>query len=553
MNSADETNSDTQADVRKTNAISSIWLIPLVALMIGVWMIYYQWSHQGPEITIEFESAAGLEADKSRIKARNVEVGQVTRIRLKEDNAGVIVTARINQDAEHLLSEDSDFWVVSPRVSLQQVSGLNTLLSGPFIELLPGTAEQRRFEFKGLSGPPLTSANTPGLFITLTSADDFSYEAGDSLLYKGLTVGKIENVYFDIDEQTVNYNAFVEAPYHRLITPSTRFWDISGIGFELGAAGLSVQAGNLETLLTNGVTFGIPEGVHRGEPIAERTTFAIYPSRKAASDARYLQAAKYTLLVSGTVRGLNTGAPVEYRGLIVGEVLEVNKESYQTAHIVDDSYDIPVIITIQPGRIGMPDDEQGLSRLKAQSHTWIVSGLRASLKTGNLLTGSQFVDLSFDHQASAGRVRQHMGYPVIPTQPTGMTNMGDQLASIVGQINRIPLEAISQDAQTLLRDLSGMARSFERAGVGVAEITEGLEAEALFGQLSGSLEGLNQLFRAYGRGSDNQDAINRGLQNLNRLMEDLRPLLLQLNQQPNSLIFSDGLPDERQPKARESR
>lgn len=553
MSSADETSSDTQAQVSKTSPISSIWLIPLVALLIGVWMIYYQWSHQGPEITIEFESAAGLEADKSRIKSRNVEVGQVTQIRLKEDNAGVIVTARINQEAEHLLREDSDFWVVSPRVSLQQVSGLNTLLSGPFIELSPGEKEQRRYEFDGLPGPPITPANTPGLFITLTSADDFSYEAGDSVLYKGLTVGKIENVDFDIDERRVQYNAFVEAPYHRLITPSTRFWDISGIGFDLGAAGLSVQAGNMETLLTNGVTFGIPEGVHRGEPIEERTRFAIYPSRKAALDARYKQAAKYTLLIPGTVRGLNPGAPVEYRGLTVGEVLEVNKESYQTAHILDDDYQIPVIISIQPGRIGMSDDEQGLSRLKAQSQSWIVSGLRASLKTANLLTGSQFVDLSFNGEALAGPVRQHMGYPVIPTQATGMAHMGDQLANILDQINRMPLETMGKDAQTLLRDLSGMARSFERAGMGVAEVTEGLEAETLFRQLNDSLKSLNQLLSAYGSGSDNNDAINRGLKNLNRLMEDLRPLLLQLNQQPNSLIFSDGLPDERQPKARESR
>jgi len=553
MSSEDQTDPDAQAQVSKTSPLSSIWLIPLVALLLGIWMIYYQWSHQGPEITIEFESAAGLEADKSRIKARNVEVGQVTQIRLKRDNAGVIVTARIDQEAEHLLREDTDFWVVSPRVSLQQVSGLNTLLSGPFIELSPGAAEQRRYEFEGLSGPPITPANTPGLFITLTSAEDFSYEAGDSILYKGLTVGKIENVDFDIDEQTVNYNAFVEAPYHRLITPSTRFWDISGIGFELGAAGLSVEAGNMETLLTNGVTFGIPEGVHRGEPIEERIRFTIYPSRQAASDARYRQAAKYTLLIPGTVRGLNPGAPVEYRGLTVGEVLEVNKESYQTAHIVDDDYEIPVIISIQPGRIGMADNEQGLSRLKAQSQSWIVSGLRASLKTGNLFTGGQFVDLSFEGEALTGPVRQHMGYPVIPTHTTGMAHMGDQLASIVAQVDRMPLEAMGRDAQTLLHDLSAMARSFERAGMGVAEITEGLEAQALFSQLSDSLKSLNQLLRAYGQDSDNHDAINRVLKNLNRLMEDLRPLLLQLNQQPNSLIFSDGLPDEHQPKARESR
>jgi len=553
MSSADDSPPADEARVSKAKPISSIWLIPLVALLLGAWLVYYQWSHQGPQITIEFESAEGLEADKSQIKARNVEVGQVTQIRLKEDNEGVIVTARINQEAEHLLREDSEFWVVSPRVSLQQVSGLNTLLSGPFIELSPGSAESLRYEFEGLSGPPITPANAPGLFITLISPKDFSYEAGDSILYKGLTVGKIENVDFDIEERSMHYNAFVEAPYHQLITSNTRFWDISGVGFELGASGFSVEAGNMETLLTSGVTFGVPEGMHRGGAIEERASFTIYPSGQAASDARYKQAAKYTLRIPGTVRGLSAGAPVEYRGITVGEVLEVNKESYQTPHIVDDEYRIPVIIAIQPGRIGMADDEDGLNRLKAESQGWIASGLRASLKTGSLVTGSQFIELSFDGEALTSPVTRHMGYPVIPTQAAGMAHLSDQLASIVDQVNRLPIEELGREAQTLLRDLSGMARSFEQAGGEMTHLAQGLESEALFSRLSESLESLNRLLRAYGGDSDSYDAINQSLKNLNRIMQDLRPLLMQLNRQPNSLIFNEGPSDEPQPKARESR
>ena len=261
------------ADVKPVKSVSKIWLVPLVALSIGLWMIYYQWSNQGPLITIKFENAEGLEAGKTKIKTRNVDIGQVNKIELSPDLKGVLVTARLDLNLENLLHEGSKFWKVTPRISLNGVSGLGTLLSGPYINIEPGEKGAKTTNFTALSEPPVTPAGTPGLHVTLNSNDEFAFKEGDPVIYKGLKVGEFENIYFNFDERVVYYNTFIQAPYHKLITENTKFWDTSGVRMKLGAGGVEVSTGSIETLLTNGVTFGIPEGMPHGEQITKRSFF----------------------------------------------------------------------------------------------------------------------------------------------------------------------------------------------------------------------------------------------------------------------------------------
>lgn len=533
-----------EATVKPIKPVSKIWLIPLMALLIGAWMVYYQWNNQGPLVTIEFESAVGLEANKTKIKTRNVDIGAVKSIILKKESDGVLVTVRISKGAEHLMHKDNQFWVVTPRVSLGGVSGLSTLLSGPYIELAPGNSLTMETEFKGLEEPPLTPAGTPGLFITLNSNDEFAYKPGDPIIYKGLTVGKIEDIFFNLEERIVYYNAFVEAPYHELISENTRFWDVSGVRLDLKSTGVTVKTGNFETLITNGVSFAVPDGMPNGGAIQKRAFFDIYPSYDDASAARFKEEVEYVIMISDTVRGLNVGAPVEYRGIQVGRVNAINLQSLNREDLLDEGYNIPVLIAIQPGLIGLPDNETGLSQVREQTSIWLQKGFRASLRTGNFLTGGQFVDLQFYDDAEPMEVERFLAYEVIPTVSDEFTQITQKVADILDRVNNLPIENFAVDAHEMIKEFTDTAVSFREASDAFDKLEEDLDTAVLVEGLNKTLDNLNILLNDYNAESGAYQGIENTLRTLNRTMQDLKPLLLQLNNKPSSLIFS-GKPTER--------
>ena len=375
-----------EAKIKSTTHVSKVWLIPIIAIITGGWMVWYQWKNQGPLITIELKSASGIEINKTPVKVRDLEVGQVKKIELKPDLDGVLVTARIDASAERLLTENTDFWVVAPRISFSEVSGLNTLLSGSYIAMSADDSGRSKFDFVALERPPATPPGTPGLHLTLKSNDKFAYKPGDPIIYKGFKVGEFEEAEFNIEERVVYYSAFIQAPYHKLITQNTRFWNVSGVKLHLKSSGVKVETGSLETLLANGVTFGIPKGASSGGQVDENASFIIFSDDAAASNARYKLYASYVLLIDETVRGLTEGAPVEYRGIEVGEVAQINPANLIDGNILDQNYPIPVLIRIYPGKVRQQDTQESLQAVKDTMHEWIGKDLRATLRMGNVLT-----------------------------------------------------------------------------------------------------------------------------------------------------------------------
>lgn len=532
--------SPAQAEISSTEKISKIWLIPVVAILVGVWMVYYQISNQGTQITLYFESAEGLEAGKTKIRSRYVDVGRVVSIKLRDDEIGVEISARINPDAEHLLREDSNFWIVTPKVSLSGVTGLSTLLSGPFIELAPGMSDIGQTEFDGLEEPPVTPAGTPGLHITLNSDDEFAYKEGDPIIYKGLKVGQFEDIYFNFEERIVYYNAFIKAPYHELLTSTTRFWDTSGVRFNLTADGLNVHTGNVETLLTNGVAFGIPNGSEMGDLITERAYFDIHESYEDAVSKRYKEAAYYVLLVDDSVRGLRKGAPVEYRGLQVGEVLDINLPNVQQQGLLEETYKIPILISIQPGRVGQPDNAEGVAFVKAQTNLWIDKGLRASLKTGNILTGGQFVDLqNYPNQEQAVNI-EFQGHPVIPSVSNEFTQLTQKLGSILDQINALPLEQITDNLNTSLTEFAHTAKELQTTGSQLNALLAKIEEGKLMANIDNTVSAYRTLADSYSQNSQTNKSMNEALLELQSTLRELKPILNRLNKTPNSLVFTTG-------------
>jgi len=539
-----------EALVKPVRTVSKIWLIPIIALFIGMWMVYYQWSNQGQLISIQFKTATGLEAGKTKIKTRDVDIGIVKNIQLSDDLSSVVVTARMDKNVAPLLHSDNQFWIVSPRISLSGVSGLGTILSGPYINMAPGSEQQMSEKFVALEAPPVTPAGTPGLHVTLNSKSEFAYKKGDPVVYKGIKVGEFEDIYFNFDERVVYYNTFIQAPYHKLITVNTKFWDISGVQMELGASGVKVSTGSLETLLTNGVTFGIPEGMPVGEQIQERDFFDIHPTYTSASEERYKLRAEYVILVKDTIRGLQVGAPVEYRGLVVGKVLAINSLDNNQDGLLEQGYDIPVIISIQPGRVQQPDNAIGLAFIRKQTSLWIQKGLRATLKTGNLLTGALFVDLQHYPDADAFQAQVLKGYEVIPTITGEFSEITSKVTAILDNINEIKMKAISDNANNMLSQIAQAAKSLESTANTADHLLTSVHEDNVSSTLSDTLKNLSNLSKDFSSESKTYKELNHTMESLQHTLNELQPLLMQLHNTPNSLIFTNGNRPQLIPKAK---
>ncbi|MBA6225457.1 intermembrane transport protein PqiB [Colwellia sp. MB02u-18] len=529
------------ATIKPVKTVSTIWFIPAIAIFIGCWMIYYQWSNEGTEVTIHFLTAEGMEAEKTKIKSRNVDIGEVSAIELNQNGNGVIVTAKIKKSAEQFLLADSTFWVVSPQISHTGVSGLSTLISGVYIEISPGKSNEERYVFDALNSPPLTPSGTPGLHITLNSNDQFAYKKGDPIIYKGLTVGQFEDIYFNFEERVVYYNAFIKAPYHQLITSNTKFWDVSGLQLDLNADGISVKTGNFETMLTNGATFGIPKGMSIGEKIGERSYFDIYESYEAADDERYRRSIEFVVLVSDSIRGLSVGAPVEYRGIQIGKVKSVNMALSRSENkFTKADFKIPVLISLQPGRIGLPDNDEGKALMTKQNIYWIEHGLKAVLRTGNILTGSLYVDLQHNKDQPISEIEKYEDFLIIPTSSDDFSQITAKAEQFMDNLNNMPLNNMSENANKMMLEMTQTAQEFQGVSHSFDSLLSKVEQQQVSTELSKALQGINTLTKDLSSGSQGYEELRTTLHTLTATMNELKPLLNQLKHKPNSLLFNNG-------------
>lgn len=432
-----------QPDTRSTR-FSAIWIIPLVAAALGAWMVVYTYLSEGPEIEIRFKTADGLEAGKTRLKYRNVEMGMVQKIILSDDLQDVIAVVKLRREAVPLLGEDTRFWVVTARIAGGAISGLDTLLSGAYIEVSPATTPANTRHFVALEKPPLTPAGAPGLRLVLLNDRSASVSSGDPVLYNGFKVGRVESLDFDPESRQIRYDIFIDAPYHSLVDSSVRFWDVSGITLNADAEGFRVATGSLESIVLGGVTFAHAPGLGPGEPVEHETEFRLYGSYDAILEAPFAQRSYYIVAFDQSLQGLSPGAPVQYRGIQIGEVerilvrrlLDKNPQGGPTGA----SDPIPVLIYLEPARIEMPDTGESLQTLHRVLEQGVEKGLRASLATGNLLTGAQLVEIRYYDDLPVAGLGQFEGYPTIPTIASGLGQLETKVSALLDKVQGLPLE-----------------------------------------------------------------------------------------------------------------
>lgn len=531
------------------NLISPIWLIPLLALAVALWMVWQESAGAGPQVQVLISDAEGLEAGKTPVRVRNVDVGLVSEISLNDDMSAAVLTIDMNENTQRMLAVDSEFWVVKPRIGRQGVSGLSTLLSGAYLRLQPGSAEQTTTRFKALEEPPATPQQTPGRRITLTSSVNAAVVVGDSVQYRGVSVGQVEKVAFNVDNRTMEYQVFVEQPYDELLTENTRFWLQSGLSLRWNASGLDVSLGSFESLLGAGINFGVPEGQPSGEKIAESRTFELFASEEAARQQGFVNGIDYVILLDESVAGLEEGAPVQFKGVRVGTVLKVPLRWNPTNDDQAPLKQIPVLVRYEPERMDGLVPDTRIEYWRERLPELFEQGLRANIRASNLLTNTLYVDLRFYPEAEAVAEQEFAGYPVLPSMVSDFSRLEEKLNQLLDKFNGLQLEASLNEFSEAMTATQTSAEEIEALAQSVAEIVAQPGMQELPQLLQQNLVQLQQLLDSVDDGSATRRQLHRSLSNIEQLTRDLKPFIEQLREQPNSLIFAPEETADPEPKA----
>ena len=506
-----------EAVVTQRSGVSIVWLIPVIAALIGGWLAWKAFSEQGPTITISFKSAEGLEAGKTKIRYKDVEVGQVGTIELSDDLSHVIVTAQLVKDASDYLTERTRFWVVRASVRAGQVSALGTLLSGAYIGIDPVTEGKSARHFEGLETPPVITTGLPGHHFILKASRRGSLDVGAPVFYRQIQVGEV--VAYDIgkDAESIDFKVFIHAPYDRKVRENTQFWNASGLDVSVTAEGIKIDTESLVSIMIGGIAFGDTDNEAPGAVAQEEQVFHLYENREAAQKKEYAEKRRFLLYFDGSVRGLSPGAPVEFRGIQIGEVVDVKLQIDVTTR----QFQIPVLIDVEPERVTptgqLPPEWAKLSKLERQNRVFdqlVAQGMRAQLKTGNLLTGKLIVDMDIYEKVKPAEIDYSGAYPVMPTVPTSLEEISSRVATILDKLDQFPIDKIGKNMDATLEGLQLTVTQTQKT---LAALEGTLSTDSpLQQQLQGTLEELSAAARSLRLLADylerNPEAILRGKQ-----------------------------------------
>lgn len=524
--------------------IPLVWVIPIVAALIGLFLAGRTWYEQGPVVTLQFRTGAGLEPGKTRIKYKDVDVGQISTVRLAKDGSHVVATAQMAREAAPLLVEDTRFWVVSAKVSGSAVSGLDTLLSGTYVGMDAGKSSEARRDFVGLEDAPVVSLGVPGRSFALHADTLGSIDVGTPVYFRRIQAGQVTAFKLDDAGQHLDIQVFIKAPYDRFVTIDTRFWNASGIDLKLGAEGLQLNTESATAILAGGLAFETPPGGDT-EAAPAGQDFRLFPTRAEALKQPSSNAQIWQLRFTETLRGLSVGAPVDFRGIQIGEVIAISPDVDVDAADVGLQVDIAVFPERMQSR---KDATQDMSEadFRAFVDRLIKRGLRAQLRNGNLVTGQLYVAMDFFPNAGAAKVDWAGQPPQLPTQRGSLDELQATLSRIAAKIDRLPLDDIAAETR---RAIAGLASAVERTEA-LMQRLDGLASNEVRAAVAETQQTMAEARAAVADGrrllaSDAplQQDLRDSLQELSRAAQSLRYLTDMLERNPEALLR--GKPEEK--------
>jgi paraquat-inducible protein B len=531
-------------DAPRRFRIPLVWIIPLVALLIGLFLAARTWYQQGPTITIQFKTGTGLEPGKTRIKYKDVDVGQITSVALAQDRAHVVATAQLAREAGGLLVQDTRFWVVSARVSGSAVSGLGTLLSGAYVGMDAGQSNEPGRDFVALDDAPVITLDVPGRAFALHAETLGSIDVGTPIYFRRVPAGQVTGFKLDEAGRHLDIQIFIKAPYDRFVTTDSRFWNASGIDVKLGAEGLQINTESATSILAGGLAFETPEdGDEEAAPAG--LDFRLFGTRAEALKQPGSNAQIVQLRFTESVRGLSVGAPIDFRGTQIGEVIALEPD-------VDlDTADVGLLVDIAifPARMRprhAKDDDFSEADFRGFVDRLVARGLRAQLRNGNLVTGQLYVAMDFFPNVGKSAVDWAARPPQLPTQRGSLDELQATLSRIAAKLDRLPLDDIAQETRSAI---AGLARAVESTEA-LMQRLDGLASNEVRAAVSETQQTMAEARaaiadtrRLLASDAPLQQDLRDSLQELSRAAQALRHLADTLDRHPEALLR--GKPEEK--------
>ncbi|HEV2674695.1 MAG TPA: MlaD family protein [Aliidongia sp.] len=546
---------ESTARVRRSRLVAIVWLVPIAAFLVVVWVGFQTFADHGPTVTITFTSADGLEAGHTKIRHKDVDVGTVKSVVLTKDMSHVEVTAVLERQVEDHVTSNSRFWIVRPRVTAAGITGLNTLVSGAYIEMDPGQVGQPTDHFAGLEEPPVVDeADVPGTRFTLHADDLASISQGAPLYYRGISVGEVLGYQLGAQARQTDIFVYVRAPYDKLVRPKSHFWNVSGVSISAGAGGLRASTRSLQALIAGGIGFDTSDAAMWEVASKTGAEFHLYNSQDEADQQPTGPTVTYIAHFPGSVHGLSSGGTVELQGMRVGHVRDVHLD-YDAA---SGTLRAPVTFDIDPTLLPLEKNKTGdnpvppIELINQAMDRLVKQGLRARLGSANLLTGERLIQLEFVPDQAPAAIDYSGPQPQIPTVGSGdLDALSTSANQFMDKLANLPIAEIGMglhniiahvDQATTGPELGRAVKSLDRSLANLDQITQktnqqiGPTLESLHRTADAADQTLEAAQRLMGAGGDRSRDLPALIHELTDSARSIRALTDYLDQHPEALL-----------------
>ena len=536
---------DAVSEPKRRFSVQLVWIIPILAALVGLSLGVQAFINRGETITITFNTGEGMEVGKTKIKYKDVQIGVVKDLAIAKDRSHVVVTADMSKDARGLLVKDTRFWVVRARISGGSVSGLGTLIGGSYIGVDAGTSTERRDKFTGIETPPAVSLNVPGRQFILHASEAGSLDTSSPVFYRRMQVGQVIATELDRDGKGVTIKVFIRAPFDKYVKTNSIFWHASGVDLTLNTNGVKINTESMLSILLGGISFQALQDRPDAPPAPSDSAFSLFLTKdEALKNGETVET--YLLVFKESVRGLSVGAPVDLQGVTVGEVTKIDVALDPR----NSEVSIPVQIQFYPERLGSQyrSKTQQIKPLDSRAllDSLVAHGFRAEVKSGSLLTGQQYVALDFFPKAKPSKINWSTNPPRFPVIPGSTDQWQKKLMQIAEKIEKIPVEELAGDARKTIQSLDATLKSADKllknvdgavipeARSVLVEARQSLEdVRKTLGEARKTLGGANQVLSG---DAPVQLDLRETLREVSRAAQSLRVLGDYLEQHPESLI-----------------
>jgi len=536
----------------KFNFITSIWIVPIIAVAIAGWLGFQYISELGPKIEIIFESNEGLRAGQSLVKFRNVPIGKVEKVILNESGNGVKVIARMDKEIKNYLNDQAKFWIVKPEVGMGGVSGLDTIFTGTYIELLSKKSRMNKKSFMGLNQPYRQVEK--GEYYHLNASSSYGIEKGTPIFFKSMKAGYVEHVSISIDGKSVDVAIYIDKSFTQYIHKDSKFWVQSSVSIGYANGQLSLNMAPITHIMRGGIEFS-SSGESTNTNIPSDYIFRLYKSNAVASDKKIGLGGKairdYILEFNETTAKLKKDASVKYDKFDVGRVKDISYKYNNKTHLLKGK----VTITIDTSIFHDPTDinHTGEDNLEQA----VKDGLRASMKEYDPISGLLYINLDFIDTNETKQIKHYSYYSSFPSITQDGNSIMSSINELLDSIKKLPLENLINSIDQSIDNFSSILKenqdvthaimvNLNKTMVSVNKMVSDRGFKKLPTQLNKTmielqniLKSLDRVLKSNSNKSLLSSQLTETLKELNKSSAETQRLLKKLDRKPNALIFGD--------------